>query len=124
MPPDLGILSRVYRKISKKLKEGKTDVQLQGENVDFLQNKLDSMCPSMDLQGFRLETITGILTHQQQQIDSLKLANAGNVANTIIDNVVIGGILFTDKEDCRQKAAHSFIDCMDLHPCQDDITAE
>ena len=44
--------------------------------------------------------ITGILTHQQQQIDSLKLANAGNVANTIIDNVVIGGILFTDKEDC------------------------
>ena len=112
---------KIVQEDIKKLKEGKTDVQLQGENVDFLQNKLDGMCHSMDLQGFRLEMITSILTHQQQQIDSLKLANAGNVANSIIDNVVIGGILFTDKEDCRQKAAHFFIDHMDLHLCQDDI---
>ena len=109
-----------------KLKEGGTqEVTIQGENVDFLQNKLDSLCRSADLQSFRLETITGILTHQQQQIDSLKLANAGNVANNIIDNVVIGGIIANDNEDCRHKAAHFFIDRMDLTPCQDDIiTAE
>ena len=104
-----------------KLKSGKNEVELRGEDVDFLQNKLDGMCCSMDLHGYRLETITGILTHQQQQIDSLKLANAGNVANNIIDNVVIGGILATEHEDCHQKAAHFFIDRMDLHPCQDDI---
>ena len=109
----------------KKLKEGKTEVVLQGEEADFLQNKLDGLYHSSDLHGFRLEMITGILTHQQLQIDSLKLANAGNVANNIIDNVVIGGIIASDNEDCRAKAVHFFINCMNLHLTQEDIiTAE
>ena len=47
------------------------------------------------------------------------------MANNIIDNVVIGGIAAHDRENCRQKAGHFFIDRMDLHPRQEDIiTAE
>ena len=104
-----------------KIKEHKVNVQLEGEEVGFLQSKLEALEKVSDIQGFRIETITGILTHQQQQLDSLKLANAGNVANYIIDNVIIGGIAKSDKEDCHHKSAHFCMDRMDLHPRQEDI---
>ena len=82
---------------------------------------MEAIEKASDVQAFRIEMITGILTRQQQQIDSLKLANAGNVANTIIDNVIIGGIAKSDNEDCSQKSAYFFMDRMDLQPRQEDI---
>ena len=104
-----------------KIKEHKVNVQLEGEEVGFLQSKLEALEKVSDIQGFRIEMITGILIRQQQQLDSLKLAKAGNVTNYIIDNIIIGGIAKSDKEDCCQKSAHFFMDRMDLHPCQEDI---
>ena len=105
----------------QKVKETKINVQVEGDEVDYIQSKLEAIEKASDVQAFRIETITGILTHQQQQIDSLKLANAGNIANTIIDNVIIGGIAKSDNEVCRQKSAHFFMDRMDLQPRQEDI---
>ena len=105
----------------KNIKDGKMAVELKGQEAEFLQKRLDALCTCQDSQEFRLETIMGILTRQQQQIDSLKLANAGNLANNIIDNVVIGGIRQTERENCRDLSAHFFIDRMNLHPMQEDI---
>ena len=104
-----------------KLKKGKVDINLGGTEAEFLQKTMDGMSAEQDAHRMRIELLIGIVTRQQEQLDSLKLANAGNVANNIIDNVVIGGIPFMERENCKRAARNFFIDKMGLDPHVDDI---
>ena len=65
--------------------------------------------------------MTGIIDRQQRQIDSLKISNTSNMANSLMDNIIVGGIRETPNEDCRDSTANFFAYHMGLNPKQEDI---
>ena len=87
------------------LKAVNRSVCLEGDDVDDLQVRLTAYKKCQDLQDHRLEVLTGLIDRQQKQIDSLKLSNASNLANTLIDNVIVGGIRQEPMENCRELSA-------------------
>ena len=96
-------------------------IRLEGEDVDHLQVKLSVYEKQEDLQDHCIEVLTGLVDHQQKQIDSLKLSNASNLANSLINNIINGGIRQEPMEDCRELAAEFFSHVMGIKPSQEDI---
>ena len=103
------------------LKAVNRSVRLEGNDVDHLQVRLTAYEKRQDLQDHRLEVLTGLIDRQQKQIDSLKLSNTSNLANTLIDNVIVGGIRQEPMENCRELSADFFAHVMGIRPNQEDI---
>ena len=103
------------------LKANDLSIQIDGKAGDLISNKLSALEKTHDLQNHRIEVMIGIIDRQQHQIDSLKISNASNMANSLADNVIVGGIRETPNEDCRDSAANFFAYHMGLNPKQEDI---
>ena len=103
------------------LKAQKAILSVNRDSATYLESKLDCIDSAQDIHEFCLEVLVGVVDHQQRQIDSLKLANASKIASSLIDNVIIGGVRQVDNENCRDAAAHFFINRMYLNPCQEDL---
>ena len=105
----------------EELRQNKILVTVDGETASILDARLLAGSERDDMQDHRIEVLIAISQLLQEQVHSLQVANARNMASYLIDNVVIGGVRQFPNEDCREAAAGFFHQVMGIRPQQHDI---